>query len=353
MGLRPTSFAFIRGCFGLLLAPGIGYMIEGMRTRIGVVAAVIGLLVLAILVVFGIRAVNARKQARLVSLRRQNLESLLRPSQNRELGFELIPNRSVTLDGVRYEINSLGFRDQERNIERVERSVRILVLGGNAAFGWGLPRSATVAAELEHGLNMGLESTIEVINCAVPGYDVHRCTRLLTDRLYLLAPDAVVLLFSLPELLLDPRAPELVQVNGAAGLPDWCPGPGIAPRSICHRPCPGELRREMETIANEARSRAYSVIWAVLPPLGNPQDESCRRCLMSLGNAAQEQGFVVVDLGEVIAALPRSGTPLSQGSPWEPSQWTSRVVANAIWTQMVGNRLVPTPLQMLDQFQVD
>ena len=93
--------------------------------------------------------------------------------------------------GERVSINSKRLRDLERTYARprhVER--RVLVLGDSHAWGTGVQREETLAAQME----TRLEGT-EVINAAVSAYDTYQQYVYLRDEGLRYSPDVIVLAF--------------------------------------------------------------------------------------------------------------------------------------------------------------
>ncbi len=78
----------------------------------------------------------------------------------------------VNTSGHVVRINSLGFRGEEPTWEPTDGTLRLLVLGGSAAFCYDVSEDArTWPALLEAELEEALKMPVEVINLALPGYD--------------------------------------------------------------------------------------------------------------------------------------------------------------------------------------
>lgn len=84
-----------------------------------------------------------------------------------------------------HEINSLGLRG--RPVTREPAQSRIIVVGGSAAFGVGVPASASFVGLLDRE-----RKDREVLNAAVAGYTSMQELALATHRLVGLAPDGMV-----------------------------------------------------------------------------------------------------------------------------------------------------------------
>lgn len=71
---------------------------------------------------------------------------------------------------VTYRINSFGFRDRERSLEKPANTYRILMLGDSTTEGWGVSQDKTFSALLEEKLNGLGKLHFEVINMGVTSY---------------------------------------------------------------------------------------------------------------------------------------------------------------------------------------
>jgi lysophospholipase L1-like esterase len=76
------------------------------------------------------------------------------------------------LDGEVVKTNTLGYRDGEWKVEKTEGTVRVVVLGGSAAWGYGASTNeTTISSYLEKKLSAALSTQkVEVLNAANNGY---------------------------------------------------------------------------------------------------------------------------------------------------------------------------------------
>lgn len=85
-----------------------------------------------------------------------------------------VPNKTcpfITSEwNVVYRINSFGFRDKERSLEKPADTFRILMLGDSFTEGWGVSQDKTFSALLEAKLNNLSAKHFEVINMGVASY---------------------------------------------------------------------------------------------------------------------------------------------------------------------------------------
>ncbi|MDF1838939.1 MAG: GDSL-type esterase/lipase family protein, partial [Planctomycetota bacterium] len=94
-------------------------------------------------------------------------------------------------------INSLGFRDPERNYPKPEGVKRVVFLGDSVTWGWGVDDGERFSDLLEHRLGKGVES----INMGVPGYGTGQQFWNLEKFGWRYQPDAVVLCVVLNDVL--------------------------------------------------------------------------------------------------------------------------------------------------------
>ena len=83
-----------------------------------------------------------------------SVRGLIKSSDVPELIFELKPGLEALFKGVQIRINSHGFRDRERTLEKPPGTWRIAALGDSVAFGWGVPTEevfTTPHRERAHG----------------------------------------------------------------------------------------------------------------------------------------------------------------------------------------------------------
>lgn len=104
------------------------------------------------------------KEAMHIILQKDDID-YMRNSKNPYLSYELVPN---TYNQDNLIINSLGFRDYERNISKTK--FRICVIGDSVTYGIGVGKNETFSYILEKKLNKeGYD--VEVWNMGVPAYN--------------------------------------------------------------------------------------------------------------------------------------------------------------------------------------
>lgn len=128
---------------------------------------------------------------------------MLMDSENPVLWKKVKPNHEQVYDGLMIRIpatvirtNSQGFRDDEWELRKPERTYRIAVLGDSMAFGLGVEQDEPFPAILE-GLLNGQQGdlTYEVLNFAVPGYNTAAEVELFRETGRMYGPDLVILQF--------------------------------------------------------------------------------------------------------------------------------------------------------------
>ncbi|MGH8552151.1 MAG: SGNH/GDSL hydrolase family protein [Methylococcales bacterium] len=119
------------------------------------------------------------------------LAQIHRPSPT--LQWDLIPASSAVANtGATYRINSKSCRDSEYPSTKPAGVLRILALGDSFTFGMGVEAQDTYPDQLEGILNEEGYS-VEVINCAVIGYDMWQHKVALKEKSRIYHPDLVTL----------------------------------------------------------------------------------------------------------------------------------------------------------------
>lgn len=101
--------------------------------------------------------------------------------------------------------NSLGYRNEDFELERPESTTRIVCFGDSSTFGIGTHQPQTWPAQLESSLNSDpsffltqlkrkpTESRVEVVNAGAPGYTSYQILQRMRRELKSLAPDVVLM----------------------------------------------------------------------------------------------------------------------------------------------------------------
>ena len=129
-----------------------------------------------------------------------------KPHPDWRLRYVLAPHANATITypasaqrpsfAVEYQVNALGMRDKERQLEKPPGTVRIALLGDSITFGLGVPREQTFAALLETALRARFaDDSIEVWNFGVYGYDTAQELALLELAVAPVQPDLAVVVF--------------------------------------------------------------------------------------------------------------------------------------------------------------
>src|SRR5262245_3154873 len=114
-------------------------------------------------------------------------------------GWSLRPGASAweADEGVAWsKINSLGFRDLERTVNKPQGVYRVAVLGDSLTEARQVDMDKMYTSLTEKELNRGHccgEGGVEVLNFGVPGYGTCQELLLLRERVWKFSPDMIVL----------------------------------------------------------------------------------------------------------------------------------------------------------------
>ncbi|MDE2491640.1 MAG: hypothetical protein KGM24_12405 [Elusimicrobia bacterium] len=114
-----------------------------------------------------------------------------RDSADPKLGFELLPGARGVKSGVPVSINAQGMRDDPVAAAKPAGQRRVVVVGGQQAFGVGVPVAQTFVREAAQGLKV--PGRVRTLNLSMYSYDLAQKVELACDRLESLQPDVVVL----------------------------------------------------------------------------------------------------------------------------------------------------------------
>jgi len=128
-------------------------------------------------------------------LRVDQQDSAYQRSDNPILGYDLKPNYRSTTPGFHSNyafINSHGFRDVERVVEKSSGTHRVVVLGDSVVLGHGLADlNQTISRQLDKLAGAG----VEALNMGVGGYCTRAEAELFETRGLAFSPDVLVLVF--------------------------------------------------------------------------------------------------------------------------------------------------------------
>lgn len=132
-------------------------------------------------------------------------------------GFELSPGYRLRSRVLSVSINAQGLRGPEVTRNKPAGTRRVALLGGSAAFGYLVSDDECAAALLQQRLReRGL--AVEVLNGAVPSYDLRQVLVRYQERIQPLQPDVVVLYLGWNDLrqVSSQEEPELLPPRPAA-----------------------------------------------------------------------------------------------------------------------------------------
>lgn len=122
-----------------------------------------------------------------------------RPSANKKLGYELIPESASFEDNTWYRINKDGIRDEVYAQLKAKNTYRIAAVGDSCTFGMAVDLRDTWPKQLESELRRSHPS-VEVINFGVMGYGASQEAELIREKVLGYAPDLIVIGYSLNDI---------------------------------------------------------------------------------------------------------------------------------------------------------
>ncbi len=124
------------------------------------------------------------------------------------LTYELNPGAHGRFLDMDCAINSLGMRGQEVEARKTSETMRIVAIGDSVTFGWNVSAHAAWPMQLESTLTVRMDPRrVQVLDCAVSGYNTHDEAIAFEARAKQLRPDIVVLGYFLNDPELAPMAP--------------------------------------------------------------------------------------------------------------------------------------------------
>lgn len=125
-----------------------------------------------------------------------SVRGLVRSSDIPGVHFGLKPGLEASFKGVPVRINSHGYRDLERTLEKPPGTWRIAVLGDSVTFGWGVRLEDVFTQRIEKRFNQRPDRyTYEVLNFGVPAYNTAQEVADFEAHGLAYDPDVVLLIF--------------------------------------------------------------------------------------------------------------------------------------------------------------
>jgi hypothetical protein len=264
-------------------------------------------------------------------------------------------------------LNSRGYRDLERSVQKAAGVRRVLALGDSFAWGVGVELEDAWPQRLERGLGRRGEPW-EVVSLAKPGLNTVDHLALLETEGFAYGPDAVLLGFVLndsedsssaearraaewstprypPALLWDRSAfYRFVGVRLHATSQNRRRIAGF--RSMYDDAAPGWIatRKALKTMGALCRERGVPLVVAVFPLLGNPLDERYpfEALHARVSQAAAESGAKVVNLLPAYRGLRWDLLVVDGAADEHPNEIGHRIAARVLLREL-SDALPATP----------
>jgi hypothetical protein len=222
-----------------------------------------------------------------------------------------------------------GLRGADHDAEKLDRHLRVAVVGSSLAYGEGATDDDSVAGRIERLLQREVPAAkVEVQRLGVPGYSSHQAVRLWQEHGPRFAPDLVVLCCDLTvdaepavhlsdsELSAHLAKPERLQL--ARAWQEWR-RPKLSPaqlaelrdsRDATHKPrVPlAETRRNVEWLIDQARQIGAEV-YVCIPPIAlttEAKRPAVREYAKAVSAAATARDCILLDFDETIRAYART-----------------------------------------------
>jgi hypothetical protein len=123
-----------------------------------------------------------------------DMGEIIKPSDYNDIIYELKPNLDVIFMGTKLKTNEQGWRHGPCQIAKDKDTIRIIGLGDSHMFGWGVSQNKKYTDVLEARLNSEFkQKNWEVINTAVPGYNIYMEAETLRKKALAYHPDIVLI----------------------------------------------------------------------------------------------------------------------------------------------------------------
>lgn len=257
-----------------------------------------------------------------------NLAGLIQPSDAPGVIYELKPSRRWQFQGALTQTNEHGFRGDDWPVAKGSSTLRVVGIGDSVMFGWGVDGAATYMARLERMLQIP-GRTVEVLNCAVPGYNTSQEVATLEQRCLRFEPDVILIGYctndwAAPFFVKDPARGGLIE---SSVLLDWIQERRRerARRYFDRFQGMDKTIQALRDLSALARARNIPVIFFVAPDQqARPGDQDALRDL------AKELGFVDVDVNQALRREHDLADLALSATDEHPNPLGHELIANAL-----------------------
>jgi hypothetical protein len=260
------------------------------------------------------------------------------------LGREYIPGSVARFQGVEYDINRWGMRDDDVKLAPAPAIHRVAIVGPSHVVGWGIDVEDRFDMLLEERMeaevapSLGLKG-FEMLNFAVEGYTAIQRVAQLDDRVWSFKPDTLIFtgtsLDSAPSFLIDYLSggdwtgyPSLDRILREIGIREGLRRSAI--KRILAQNQERMIGAMLGYVADQARARGVQLVW-VYVPMANERSRDPK--IVALRRTVERAGLVTIDLSDVFETRPIAEVETNRTDA-HPNALGHKLLADALFERL-------------------